>query len=160
MEADDPAVLDLLRRSMVARIATLSRGGRPSVTPLYFVHVGGCIWLGTVAGTLAVRNVRADPRVSVLFEAEPDRRERRVLRVRGRAGVRADRPVLRAYNLRVARKYVLTPGGIRDALAHVGQARLVAAYRAQAAERGRPCVIEVVPQQVGLLVEGDQPGPA
>lgn len=31
MNSDDPAVLDILRRCMVARIATLSRSGRPSI---------------------------------------------------------------------------------------------------------------------------------
>jgi Pyridoxamine 5'-phosphate oxidase len=50
-----------MRRSMVARIATLSRNGRPSINPLYFVYLNGHIWLGTVDWTLAARNVNADP---------------------------------------------------------------------------------------------------
>ena len=70
MTADDPVVLDILRRSMVARIATLSRSGRPSVNPLYFIYLNGKIWLGTPEWTLAARNVKADPRVSVLFNVE------------------------------------------------------------------------------------------
>ena len=70
MKADDPAVLDVMRRSMVARIATLSLNGRPSINPLYFVYLNGHIWLGTVEWTLAARNVKAEPRVSVLFEVE------------------------------------------------------------------------------------------
>ena len=47
MNIDDPAMLDVLQRSKVARIATLSRTGRPSITPLYFVAPHGRIWLGT-----------------------------------------------------------------------------------------------------------------
>jgi hypothetical protein len=39
MKADDPAVLDIMRRSMVARIATLSRNGRPSINPLYLLSL-------------------------------------------------------------------------------------------------------------------------
>src|SRR6266581_4440151 len=112
MKADDPAVLDVMRRSMVARIATLSRNGRPSINPLYFVSLSGHIWLGTSDWTLAARNVKADPRVSVLFEVEHDPSSQRVLRIRGRASVRTERKVQRSYDLRVARKYVLTPGGI------------------------------------------------
>ena len=54
MKADDPAVLDIMRRSMVARIATLSRNGRPSINPLYFVYLNGHIWLGTASSLLVV----------------------------------------------------------------------------------------------------------
>src|SRR6266545_2223032 len=108
MKADDPVALEVMRRSMVARIGTCSRSGRPSITPLYFVPVGGHLWLGTVDWTLAVRHVKADPRVSVLLEVERDPGAHRVLRISGRASVRADRKVQRSYNLRVARKYLLT----------------------------------------------------
>ena len=74
---------------MVARIATLSLSGRPSVNPLYFVRRSGHIWLGTVDWTLAARNVMADPRVSVLFEVERNPRgpaDRADQRARQRAG--------------------------------------------------------------------------
>ncbi len=47
MNSDDPAMLDILRRCRVVRIATLSRTGRPSINPLYFVYQSGRIWLGT-----------------------------------------------------------------------------------------------------------------
>src|SRR5438552_472087 len=109
MNIDDPAVLDILRRAMVARIATLSRTGRPSINPLYFVCQSGRIWLGTSDWTLAARNVRADPRVSILFEVERDQAPRRILRISGRAIVRTDPKAQRSYNLRAARKYLLTP---------------------------------------------------
>jgi Pyridoxamine 5'-phosphate oxidase len=154
MKADDPAVLDVLRRSMVARIATLSRNGRPSITPLYFVYLSGHIWLGTVDWTLAARNVKADPRVSVLFEVEQDRSSHRVLRIRGRASVRTDPKAQRSYRLRVACKYLLTPGGIRNALTHIRQLLPMHNYHVQAAEKGQPCVIEVTPEQAEFL--GDE----
>jgi Pyridoxamine 5'-phosphate oxidase len=143
MNDDDPAMLDILRRCMVARIATLSRTGRPSITPLYFVAPHGRIWLGTSEWTLAARNAKADPRVSVLFEVEQDPSLHRVLRISGRASVRTDPKAQRSYTLRVARKYVLTPGGIRHYLAHLRQLKLQHTYHAQAAEKGQACVIEV-----------------
>lgn len=157
MKADDPAVLDVMRRSMVARIATLSRNGRPSINPLYFVYLKGHIWLGTVDWTLAARNVKADPRVSVLFEVEQDPSDHRVLRIRGRASVRTDQKAQRSYGLRVARKYLLTPGGIRNALAHIRQLPLMRNYRAQGAEKGQSCIIEVTPEQAEFLND-DQRG--
>jgi general stress protein 26 len=89
MKADDPVALDVMQRSMVARIGTCSCSARPSITPLYFVPVCGHIWLGTVNWTLAARHAKADPRVSVQVEQDPG--ERRVLRISGRASVRADR---------------------------------------------------------------------
>jgi pyridoxamine 5'-phosphate oxidase-like protein len=153
MGPDDPVVREMLERSMVARIATRSRGGRPSVTPLYFVPVDGWIWLGTVVWTRAVRNVTADPRVSLLFGVERDRHDHRVLRVRGTARVLTERDVQRSYDRRIARKYVLTPEAIRHWLAHVRQVPLFRDYRAQGTERGGPCVIEVTPEAVDLLVE-------
>jgi hypothetical protein len=142
MKADDPAVLDVLRRSMVARIATLSRSGRPSITPLYFVYLNGRIWLGTSEWTLAARDVAADQRVSVLFEVERDTSDRRVLRISGRARVRTDQQAQRSYALRAARKYVLTPGAIRDTLAHVRLLPIRRQYQVRSAQKGSSCVIE------------------
>ena len=151
MNIDDPAVLDILRRCMVARIATLSRTGRPSITPLYFVCQSGRIWLGTSEWTLAARSALADPRVSILFEVEWDRSAHQILRISGRASVRTDPKAQRSYNLRVARKYVLTPGGIRHYLAHLRQLKLQHTYHAQSAEKGQACVIEVTPLDAEFL---------
>jgi len=157
MNVDDPTVLDIMRRSMVARIATLSRNGRPSINPLYFVYQNGRIWLGTSDWTLAARNVQADPRVSILFEVEQDRGAHRGLRISGHASVRTEQKVQRSYGLRVARKYLLTPGGIRNALAHFRQLPFMRKYHAQSAEKGQSCVIEVTPEQVEFLND-DQRG--
>lgn len=151
MNLDDPVALDILRRSMVARIATLSHNGRPSVNPLYFIYIDGKIWLGTPEWTLAARNVRADSRVSVLFGIEQDPEDRRILRIRGRAIVRLDKDAQRSYNPRAARKYILTPGGIFNWLTHPRQLWLRRYYTAQSAQKGRACVIEVTPEQVELL---------
>jgi hypothetical protein len=153
MNVDDPVVLDVLRRSMVARIATLSRNGRPSINPLYFVYVAGRIWLGTVEWTRASRNVKADPRVGVLFQVERDPGSHRVLRITGRASVRTDQKAQRSYNLRTAHKYLLTPGGIRNHLAHIRQLPLRLHYAAQSTEKGQPCVIEVTPLEAEFLID-------
>ena len=151
MQADDPVVLNLLSRSMVARIATLSRNGRPSVNPLYFIYQNGKVWLGTADWTLAVRNVKANPRVSILFEVECDRKNRQLLSISGPASVRNDPQILRLYSLRVVRKYILTPGGIINWLTHPRELWLRRYYSAQSAQKGRTCVIEVSPEIVEML---------
>jgi len=153
MKVDNPEVLDVLRRSMVARIATLSRNGRPSINPLYFVAPHDHLWLGTSDWTLAARNVKADARVSVLFNVEQDPAHQRVLRIVGRAQVRTDPEIMRSYNLQVARKYILTPAGIVNALAHLWQISLKLTYNAQGAEKGQACVIEIIPEQAELLYD-------
>lgn len=151
MKADDPTVIKVLRQSMVARIATLSRNGRPSINPLYFVYWNGHIWLGTSDWTLAARNVKGDQRVSVLFEVEQDPGDHQVLRIRGRAKVLTDPIVQRSYNLRVARKYILTFGGIHNYLANLRLLKLQHRYHAQSAEKGQACIIDVIPEQIEFL---------
>jgi nitroimidazol reductase NimA-like FMN-containing flavoprotein (pyridoxamine 5'-phosphate oxidase superfamily) len=151
MRVDDPAVLDVLRRCMVARIATLSSNGRPSINPLYFVYLNGHIWLGTADWTLAARNVKADPRVSVLFEIERDHADHRILRISGRASVNTNPQVWRLNERLTARKYILTPGGLRNYLTHSRLLLPMHYYHAQSAEKGWPCVIDLIPEHAEFL---------
>ncbi len=152
MKVDGLVPLDILKRCMVARVATLSRHGRPSINPLYFIYQDGLIWLGTPDWTLAVRNIKADPRVSLLFGIERDLHGQQVLQINGRANVRSDRRIQQSYGIRVARKYILTPNGIRNWLSHPRQLWLRRYYTAQSTQKGHSCVIEVIPEQVELIV--------
>ncbi len=156
MQVDDPITVHILKQCMVARIATLSQTGRPSINPLYFIYFEGRIWLGTAAWTLAARNVKGNPQVSVLFQIEQEPGDRRVLCITGQAAVRTDREAQRFYNPRVARKYILTPSGLRNWLTHPRQLWLRRYYAAQSRQKGPPCVIEVMPEQAELLT-GESP---
>ena len=151
MNADDPVVRHFIHRAMVARIATLSRSGRPSVTSLYFVSMDGHVWLGTSDWTLAAREVRADPRVSVLLQVERERSETRILRITGSAVVRTDPKTMRASDLRMALKYIVSPGGLRNHLANLGLLQLTRRYHAQSSQKGSPCVIDVTPERFEFL---------
>jgi general stress protein 26 len=150
MHLDDPAVVEILRRAMVARIATVSRNGRPHVNPLYFLCGNGKIYLGTTDQTLATRNVKADPRVTILFNVESEPNDRRVLRIRGSAIVRTDSKLCRWYVVRDLRKYFMSRRGIGNALAH---ARLLPVVRRfiSSGEKGEECVLEVRPRDAELL---------
>jgi len=156
MNVDDPAVLNFVHRSMVARIATLSHNGRPSITPLYFVYVKGHIWLSTADWTLAAREAKTDSHVSILFQIEQNPNDPRTLRIMGSANVRTDTKIIRTSNLRMALKCVLTPGSIRNRLSN---RRLIPAegrYHIQSAEKGVACIMDVTPEQAEFL-EDTQP---
>jgi general stress protein 26 len=139
---------------MVARIATRSCDERPCVTPLYFIYLHGRIWLGTAGWTLAAHNVRANPRVNILFEAEQDASAHRVLQIRGRASVRTEQKIQHSYDLRATQKYFLTSSGSHNTLAHIPQLPFMHKYHAQSAEKNSFCVIEVIPEQANFLNNG------
>ncbi|GHP01069.1 hypothetical protein KSF_111160 [Reticulibacter mediterranei] len=150
MHTDDPTVLTTIQHCMVARIATLSRNGRPCVTPIYFVRHNGNIWLGTSDRTLAVHNIKAHPQVSVLLAVEQDTNSPRTLRIKGKARLLTDQQTQRTYRLNIARKYFMTLGGVRNTLAHIHQIQPLR-YHIQNTEKGNPCIIEVIPEQAELL---------
>lgn len=150
MNVDDPAVVEFLRRSRVARIATVSRSGRPHVNPLYFVTGRQNIYLGTTDRTLAALNVLADPRVTILFDIESEPNDRRVLRVRGSATVRTDRTLFRWYVIRDVRRYFMNRRGLGNALAHLRLFGAVIRFL-RSGEKGKECVIEVRPEHAEFL---------
>jgi hypothetical protein len=151
MNPDDPIIHNILKRAMVARIASLSRHGRPSVNPLYFIYLDHKIWLGTAEWTLAARNAAVDPRVSLLFNIERQPGINYAVRINGRARVNKDIRIVRRYGVHAATKYILTPSGIYNWLSHPHQLWLRHYYVAQSHQKGRACVIEVTPKTIELL---------
>jgi general stress protein 26 len=150
MRLDDPVVTEILSRAMVARIATVSCNGRPHVNPLYFLCGNGKIYLGTTDLTLAARNVKANPRATVLFNIESDPDDRRVLRIRGAAMVRIDSRLNRWYLVRDLRKYFGSRRGLGNTVAHARLLPTVARF-VLSGEKGKPCVLEVQPEDTELL---------
>lgn len=151
MNPADPAVVAILGRAMVARIATVSRNGRPHVNPLYFVCGNGKIYLGTVEWTLAALNVKANPRVTILLDIESEQNDRRVLRIYGDATVRTDAALCRWYVRRDYRKYILTRRGLWNSLEHVRLIPLVRRF-VTSGEKGKECVLEVQPKEAEILI--------
>lgn len=159
MNPDDPTLFDVLGRAMVARIATVSRNGRPHVNPLYFVRGNGKIFLGTGDQTLAARNIRAQPAVTLLFDIESEPTDSRVLRLRGRGIVRTDAKTILWYVPRDLHKYIFNRRGLKNVLAHARPLPLVARFVISGA-RGKACVLEVQPEAAELLEAPDQVGPS
>src|SRR5262245_16567789 len=140
MRPDDPAVRRILRRSMIARIATRSPGIGPFVTPIWFIAEGTQLVMATGEQTVTARNLRFHPELVLLLEADRGSPAGTVLRLRGTGRVRPGFPSLRRL-IRIALKYYVAPGGLRGELANAWRWRLRQRYYAQ----GRPVVIEVTP---------------
>lgn len=49
-------------------LATVRPGGRPHLVPLWFVWAGGCIYLCVTGSSVKVRNITANPAVSLALE--------------------------------------------------------------------------------------------
>ncbi|MEU6206744.1 pyridoxamine 5'-phosphate oxidase family protein [Micromonospora musae] len=63
-----PAVEARLARDPRVWLCTLRRDGSPHVTPVWFVHDAGTWWVCCAEQNVKVRNVLADPRVSLALE--------------------------------------------------------------------------------------------
>jgi pyridoxamine 5'-phosphate oxidase-like protein len=108
----DVAVRAFLRRSMVVQVATLSAKKRPFITPLWFVHDGGVLYITTGPETWAGKNVMHNPEVALLFSGERAAASDQRLRLRGTATCHRELPSWRVL-LRVAAKYYLSPAAMR-----------------------------------------------
>lgn len=49
-------------------VATTNPDGRPHLTPVWFVFVGGRFWIGTGRDNVKTRNVTANPTVSIALQ--------------------------------------------------------------------------------------------
>jgi uncharacterized pyridoxamine 5'-phosphate oxidase family protein len=143
-----PVVVDFLRDSMVALVATVSSRGRPFMTPLWFVVDGGTLYLTTGTATWAARNVVQQPEVALLLTGESSTRRDEALRLRGTATVQPGLPPWRVL-LRIAAKYYVAPGGLAVELANATRWGLRARYYAQV--KGGAGYLRVVPTGGELL---------
>jgi hypothetical protein len=145
MHPASPKVKRYLDAAMIARVATVSSGGKPRITPLWFVHKDGRLYLNARADSPAVKAIRANASVVVLLSPEKARtRSRKVLKLKGTATFEAGKQYSPGMLLRFALKYYLSPGGVRSFIA---SRRTMGAraryYRERAGEAGG---IEITPE--------------
>jgi PPOX class probable F420-dependent enzyme len=74
----------LVDKRIFATVTTLNRDGSPQSTPVWIDHDGTNLRFNTTRGRLKERNLRRDPRLSVVL-VDPDDPYQGVLVVRGRA---------------------------------------------------------------------------
>lgn len=137
-----PLVVEFLRGSMVALVATVSAKGRPFMTPLWFVVDRGVLYLTTGTATWAARNVARQPKVVLLLTGEGLTRSGEALRLRGTATIQPGLPPWRVL-LRIAVKYYAAPGGLAAELSNATKWGLRARYYAQV--KGGAGYLRVVP---------------
>lgn len=68
-----PDLVPLLESAAVAFVSTIGHRGEPQTTPLWFLWDGDVVWFSLVEGRQKLRNLRRDPRLSVVVvdPAEP-----------------------------------------------------------------------------------------
>ncbi|MDH3426650.1 MAG: nitroreductase/quinone reductase family protein, partial [Acidimicrobiia bacterium] len=54
-----------LQNDLIAWLTTVSRGGQPQTSPVWFLWDDGAIWVYSLPDTARVRNIEANPKVSV-----------------------------------------------------------------------------------------------
>jgi len=69
MGLDDTRIQKFLATREVAVLATVQADGAPLAMPMWFLHAPDTLTMISVADTQKVRNLRRDPRVSVVAEA-------------------------------------------------------------------------------------------
>jgi PPOX class probable F420-dependent enzyme len=105
MDLDDTTIQRFLATKDVAVLATVQTDGAPLAMPMWFLHAPSSLTMISVADTQKVRNLRRDPRVSVVAEAVASGGEVRGVTVQGRAEFLPDGPERRALVERFHEKY-------------------------------------------------------
>jgi nitroimidazol reductase NimA-like FMN-containing flavoprotein (pyridoxamine 5'-phosphate oxidase superfamily) len=147
MKFDDTEVQQFLADSMVARVATISARRTPQLMPLYFVRLDDKLYMNNATTSPTVRNIAANPRVVLLFEADRGRRRDRCLRITGVATFRQDKAIARRVSLRAALKYQFSPAALLSTLRNARKLLAMKRYRAERSSG----MIEVAPESAEFL---------
>ena len=105
MTLDDASVQKFLAAKEIAVLATVQPDGSPLAMPMWFLPDPASLTMISVAGLQKVRNLRRDPRVSVVAEAGEGGGDIRGVSVRGRAQFLEDGPERRALAERFLARY-------------------------------------------------------
>jgi len=105
MGLDDAGIQKFLATKEVVVLATVQSDGAPLAMPMWFLHAPTSLTMISLADTQKVRNLRSDPRVSVVAEAVASGGEVRGVTIQGRVEFLADGPERRALIERFHAKY-------------------------------------------------------
>jgi PPOX class probable F420-dependent enzyme len=67
-QLNDDALKELLSKPLVAKLATTSQAGAIRITPIWFGAENGTILMSTWEDTAAVKNLKRDPKCSLLID--------------------------------------------------------------------------------------------
>ncbi|MFL5418649.1 MAG: pyridoxamine 5'-phosphate oxidase family protein [Myxococcales bacterium] len=106
----DPKIQRFLDTKEIVVLATTNADGAPLAMAMWFLHDPAALTMISVANLQKVRNLRRDPRVSVVAEAGGAGKPICGVAVEGRAEFLADGPERRALVERFHRKYAELKG--------------------------------------------------
>ncbi|MEE8422058.1 MAG: TIGR03618 family F420-dependent PPOX class oxidoreductase [Dehalococcoidia bacterium] len=86
----DDEVTAMIERGRNLQVASIGRDGQPHLVPMWFVVDDGLITFTTYAKSQKVRNLRRDPRITVLLEEGTAYNEVRGVAIEGEAEVTDD----------------------------------------------------------------------
>lgn len=89
---------ELVSRPLFSKIATIGKDGAPQITPTWFTFEKGKFIVITPEKSVKVRNIRRDPRVSVLVDDEY-----KYVAIKGQAKINTSRNVERDTERQVVR---------------------------------------------------------
>jgi len=104
-----PSELDaFLSVKRTARVATVDAGGEPQVVPLWFVWIGGALFLNSTRGNVTVRNALArEARVSAVIDDGESYEELRGVVMHGTIQEAGDDPRITDVDAEWSRKYLV-----------------------------------------------------
>lgn len=92
LEMDDAEINEYLLAHRTCRAATVGKDGTPHVSALWYVWDGTSMWLNTLSKSLRFRQLRNNPRLSVLVDDGHEFMELRGVELIGTAEVVGDVP--------------------------------------------------------------------
>lgn len=102
----------LLEAERIVIVASLGPRGWPHSVPMWFVVRDGRVWIWTFAKSQKVRNLRRDPRATLLVEAGREYEELRGVMIEARAQIVREPEAVLAVGREIAARY---GGGEPDA---------------------------------------------
>jgi hypothetical protein len=100
---------ELLAARLIAKLATVGRGGRVHVVAMWFLWEAGGVLMPTSGATRKIRDLEGDPRATVMIDDSRAGFDLRGITLTGRATIQRG-PEAIAVNRRIHLKY-LTPAG-------------------------------------------------
>jgi PPOX class probable F420-dependent enzyme len=101
---DDEAIAFLTTGTRTGKLATISADGGPHVTPIWFVHDNGTLVFNTWHESAKARNLRRDPRASLVVDLEEP--PYAFVIVRGTVTLSNDLDEVRQFATNIGRRYM------------------------------------------------------
>ena len=100
-----------LAEPLLARLATASADGQPHVVPVWFLWDGERIWISSYSSTRKIRELRANPRCSVVIDVQEPRHGLTAVLIEGDAELYGAGQFAREMATRIYTRY-LGPDGV------------------------------------------------